>query len=69
MAETQQTLFEKCCACLDDGGVKYSVDRIEDSDISNFNAAGDDLQMYSTIRVICGGGCPHPPYITLRCGG
>ena len=43
MAETQQTLFEKCCACLDDGGVKYSVDRIEDSDIINFTASGDDM--------------------------
>ena len=54
MAETQQTLFEKCCACLDDGGVKYSVDRIEDSDIINFTASGDDLQMNCTIRFIGG---------------
>lgn len=50
MAETQNSLFQKCCSYLDSVDWKYGTDKSGDSDVVHFSASGDDLQMNCTIK-------------------
>ena len=50
MAETQSSLFEKCCNRLDEAEWNYRKDKNGDEDIIVFTATGNDLQMNCIMR-------------------